>query len=761
MRTSKDMRELLDKLPFEIEARVPIQLGRESISSSVVAVSELVKNSYDADAEKVEVRFHNLSEEGTSADGKLNRKDTLLTIADDGVGMSQELIKDYWLRIGTGCKAGNSRSAGGRVLTGAKGLGRLGIDRLCEKLILKTKQAGMNHILELHVDWSKYEKTNKPLSEIRHDIYSARLDSCEHLSTPESSGTYLVMQGLKDEWSPEFLDDLKKELSLLVSPFGGVNDFKIHYVTGHKALDGLLSGSRMLDAADWVVRAELSAKKKMTVTVESFRYGESYVEKERAWDDWIKGFGSVPPCGPFAFEMYFIPRDLAYLKQLNFKGQERKEFMDANQGIRIYRDYFRVRPYGEPSGKGDWLDLGLRRSKRPEAITQKGWNVGPHQVVGAVFISRERNPNLVDQTNREGIVEGKGFFALRAAILKIINGFEEIAHKKAVELNQQKPSEKAKDDADAARIIARERAQRLKAHITKAASSSSENDKHVLDELKLVVDEVATSIEEVASKTEEVDRIYADETRELENDKDTLANLASLGILTVCFGHEAKEYSNLAAANAAKLKKNYEDGHLPLMPPYDGRFEKSIEIILESTNFVRNFAGFALGNVRADKRKKKKIDLGEVIKSVFSAMSSSLERQNIAVDLSGVASVPMIRAFRIDWESIVVNLLTNSVTAMVDTPASGRKVSVTLSEDKGQLSIGFADSGCGLESGTEEYIFDAMFSTKRDLKGNVEGTGMGLAIVKNFIQEHSGGTITAKSSGRLGGAEFSILVPIC
>ena len=138
--------------------------------------------------------------------------------------------------------------------------------------------------------------------------------------------------------------------------------------------------------------------------------------------------------------------------------------MEANKGIRLYRDHFRVRPYGEPSGKGDWLDLGQRRSANPEAITQKYWKVAPHQVVGAVFIGRESNINLVDQTNREGIVEGSGFFDLRAALLKAVVFFEEKAHESALRRKVKTTSAEAKEKADNARLEVRVKAGRLKLH---------------------------------------------------------------------------------------------------------------------------------------------------------------------------------------------------------------------------------------------------------------------------------------------------------
>ncbi len=750
-------RELIDRLPFEIEARVPIQLGRESISSSVVAVSELVKNAYDADADNVTVSFCNIGDTSSA-----------LIIEDDGDGMNKELLSNYWLRIGTDYKTGVTHSnVKGRVLTGAKGLGRLGIDRLCHKLILQTKQADMDYFLELHVEWQKYENAGLSLSEILHDIYRVSLgvtdDYGHSFDDSKSKGTRLIIQGLKDKWSESFLSDLKKELSLLVSPFSGINDFKIELKTGIVELDGFVSATRMLDVADWIVDATLDIKEQVTLTIRSDRYQEKYVDGPYRWNEWIKDRGEHPECGPFRFNMFFMTRDTPNLKLLNLRQKDFREFLEINQGVRIYRDNFRVRPYGEPSGKGDWLDLGLRRAKRPEGITQKGWVVGPHQVVGAVFIGRENNPDLADQTNREGIVEGAGFFDLRAAILKAISFFEEIAHK-ATALNvEPKPSTQVKEEAERAITDARKKATHLQQQFQKAVTSLDDvydSKKPDIHNLVKAIEDVASSVENVAKVTEEIDRVYTEETRELEADKDTLANLASLGILAVCFGHEAKEYSNLAAANAALLKKSYNEGHLQLMPPYDKRFEKSLEILIDSTDFVRSFAGFALGNVRLDKRKRTNLNLTDTINTVFKAMEKALERQNITVDLTNVANdIPEIRAFKIDWESILINLLTNSITAMQDTPAAQRKINVGMREADGNVILTFADSGTGLEAGTENHIFKPMYSTRRDRRGNIDGTGMGLAIIKTFVEEHSGGTITVKSPGYLGGAEFEIHVP--
>jgi len=154
-------RKLIESSPFSIDARVAIQLGRESISSSLVAISELVKNAYDADAEKITIKFLNL-----------NSALATITIEDNGNGMDSKILKENWLRIGTDIKVRTETSEDKhRILTGSKGLGRLGIDRLCDKLILQTKTKNSETGIELEVDWSNYDKNfGINLEEIKHNI---------------------------------------------------------------------------------------------------------------------------------------------------------------------------------------------------------------------------------------------------------------------------------------------------------------------------------------------------------------------------------------------------------------------------------------------------------------------------------------------------------------------------------------------------------------------------------------------------------------
>ena len=107
-----------------------------------------------------------------------------------------------------------------------------------------------------------------------------------------------------------------------------------------------------------------------------------------------------------------------------------------------------------------------------------------------------------------------------------------------------------------------------------------------------------------------------------------------------------------------------------------------------------------------------------------------------------------------------MNFITNSVWALRDTQAQERKIRIVIKESSKNLVVRFADSGYGLEEGTSDKIFLPTFSTKRNDKGEIIGTGMGLAIVKSFVEDYDGGSVNVSSPCDLGGAEFEIAIPI-
>lgn len=737
------IRNSLGGHPFSVEARVAIQLGRESISSSLVAISELVKNAYDADADEVIIAFSGLDTDNPK-----------LTITDDGEGMDKENLLTRWMRIGTTHKYEVGKSARDRVYTGAKGLGRLGIDRLCTRLNLFTKTKESPNIYEVDVDWNKYNLIKSvELDSIKHEVFeinSARLDENSFPLEGKAKGSQYVLSGLKDKWDEDFLFDLRKELSLLVSPFSKTLGFRVKFDTGglKSELDGYIASDHFLEAAEWRLDAQITEDSKVSVTIYDAGGGVSLASNPAAWGDWMKNSETIPQCGPLTFSVYFMRNFSNREVDTNkFKPKEIRAFLKSNQGVRVYRDNFRVKPYGDPSGEGDWLGLAMRRVINPESITMDNWKIGYNQIVGAVFIGREANPNLVDQTNREGLTETPAYFQLRKFSLKCIELFEKHIQTHALAEKQLRPP---------------------KVELSEVLSESVHAYKDVMERIGKLkhssVDiEVKKQLEVIESTlTEENERTAFVKGRmdQLEAEKDTLANLASLGILSVSFGHETLAAISNAITNGALLKSKVVEGFFMLPQETVDYANKRFDSIEKSLNYIKVFGNFSLGNVKRDKRNKRVIDLSVVVANVLSSFDEMLAKRKIKVSFINATPHGLkIKAYEIDWESIFANLVTNSCWALSDTPAESRKININLRLDGGVGIIEFEDSGCGIEAGVEGHVFKATFSTKRNRKGDTIGTGMGLSIVRTFVEEHSKGTIVLAPKGDLGGARFWIKVP--
>ena len=167
--------------------------------------------------------------------------------------------------------------------------------------------------------------------------------------------------------------------------------------------------------------------------------------------------------------------------------------------------------------------------------------------------------------------------------------------------------------------------------------------------------------------------------------------------------------------------------------------------------------------MKPDKRRKTTFCLKKLIKNLFVTFDEPLRVQrNITLDIEpNLPAEPChIRGYPIDWESVLVNLITNAEWALRERKEIyQRMIRVSLRAEGSFFILTFEDNGIGIPAGMEERIFLPTVSTKRNPSGHVSGTGMGLTIVKNFVEQNTGGKITATAKGELGGALFTIRIP--
>lgn len=208
----------MDQLQFRVSAELKNILGRDLITSDNIAVLELVKNSYDAHATKVEITFGNDS----------------IVIADNGKGMSRNDIINKWLFIAYSAKSDgtedeNYRSKIRRDFAGAKGIGRMSCDRLARYLTINTisEETGILEILT--VDWTKFE--NRQTEKI--DTVPVEHESSNGIFTfPDGlpHGTSLSFTGLRTDWGKDEIFSLRKSLEKMIAPLAGTDDFQIEVI---------------------------------------------------------------------------------------------------------------------------------------------------------------------------------------------------------------------------------------------------------------------------------------------------------------------------------------------------------------------------------------------------------------------------------------------------------------------------------------------------------------------------------------------------
>lgn len=721
------------ELGFSLPPRVMQMLGRENVSSSIIALLELVKNAYDADARTVTVTFRKAS----TADG-------FILVEDDGEGMSLTDIKAKWMRISTDNKLLKNRTRKlKRIKVGEKGIGRLSLDRLSSNTELITHRA-QHPGVRLSVDWTKYESTKGDLSDVKHPYYEVLP------SIKGKSGTTIYITNLRDRWTKDDYEVLYTDLALLIPPFGNEKDdsFSVIFDCDEAPeLSGSIQSS-MIQAAEYKLVSRITAAGRVMHTL---KHRSGRIKRfDRPWSEAFPSQNeNTPACGPVKLTLFFFVREKETLRELGVRSIILKQFLDKFQGVRIYRDNIRVKPYGDPLTSEDWLGLNLRRVRRPGGIASaKGgrWVVAGNQVVGNVFITRKGNPSLTDQTNREGLAYNKAYLDLRRLVLHGIQFLESERIRVARASSADQPTRaKVNNAMESMRDEALASAQELHtAADNVAASFFGEKPSQAVSDAAIKMEGFAEEI----SKAQET-------ISELQTENQLMIGLASLGITMAAFGHETAQSITDVLNQATFIGKVIHD--LP-NTGLRSNAEKRLERLIKAAERVESWGKFALDRIRSDKRNRKNIDLNQTVETVLDAFKGSFERRNINLQTKFTPNLPSLRAFSMDIEAIIINFITNSVEALKPVDKRTIHVETSYEDESQQFIIVFADNGRGIHKQDLPKIFDPMFTTRLSPNGEPEGTGLGLTIVNNIVNEY-GGTITANGHGILGGAEFLVSIP--
>lgn len=734
---------------FTVDARTILQLGRDSIKNHTTALAELVKNSYDADATNVELEIY-----CTNPKPDLN----YIRVADNGFGMSEKVIDDNWLRIGFSEKREKKRSKKNRRKTGEKGIGRIAADRLGATLILTTKEEE-DTPQSLKVNWDDFDVTGKSLSDIDIEVIEK-----PKLNFPLDSrtGTEIKIKKLRQVWTKENIEELYQELSTLVSPFSGIEDFKIELKTDiTPEYKDIKVESTFLDAAEISLDIEFDGKQDtLTYYIDNRRHGQQFLEEIKISQIIHRENNDTPQdrllCGPFKFRLLFYLRDSSILERSNFSSlREFKKTLDQYIGIKVYRDQISVKPYGFPNYQsGDWLDLAERKTQDPAGVRRSSYRISPNQLVGAVFITRDDNPELRDSAAREGLVENEAFNDLKEAILRGVMVLE--AHRHSIESQNV-----AKDRSSAKKRPPK--SSRFEG-ISNQLSLIGDDLRQIGRQLKLpspgalATEHLSKSIEDTADKLEagrgEMNVVF----EELLDENRVLSGLATLGITTAVFGHETQSGINTLRQSAQNAKE-----YLSFPTPKVGKSLEELKKVDKYSKLVAGWGSFALARIRSEKRKNPKPQpIHEILDTAIKEIQPAFDSSSILLKFKQDEKV-ISKVYPMDIEAIIFNLLTNAYQACKQVSRL-RRVEVILTrcdiKKKKGYKISVTDSGPGIAKEFIDEIWKPLFTTKIGKKdGESGGTGLGLTIVESTVNELEGEVTVIANDERLGGAKFSVWLP--
>lgn len=730
-------------------ARLLRTLGEELISNEVVALIELVKNSYDADATHVLIRFTGPLEPGKGS----------IDVIDNGHGMELETVQSVWMEPATPSKRGQLRRTDKfkRRFLGEKGIGRFASSRLANELEVITRKTCAAQEVYGIFDWRQFDDEKKYLDEILI-LWEERAPveikpggainllwgSEDEMPTSHAreSGTLLRMISLKQKWEAQHFDDLRRALARLVSPkFTKKKEedkdpgFEVELALPPEfsQFSSKVEPPPILKHPHYVVRGSVKTDGSFSISYKVLAEGidkllEGHFVRvkdakgrfelrdikaaEAKQDD---GPTETRPteCGPLDLELRVWDRDELgnVVQKTHSTIQDIRRDLDAVAGVNIYRDGFRVLPYGEP--QDDWLRLDLRRVQNPTL------RLSNNQIYGVVHISADSNPKLRDQSNREGLDENQALQDLRDVMSEVLSRLETL------------------------RYTARPRAT--------SKSGKPVGGLFAGFDLKPLADYVATKLpqdKQAKELVEKTEQLFGCQLKEIQTVLGRYQRLATLGQLIDHVLHEGRQpIASINSEAALGLEDVQRADRLAdgFVTKAAGRFtviRKQGDVLAIAFKRMEPFGGRRRG-------RPTQLYLEEIIRDAFAVFADDIARLNVKTRLPRTQT--LVRVDPAEMQEVIINLMQNSLYWLEQVNESKREVEVSV-ERKGpdHVDILFSDSGPGVSPENRELIFEPYFSTKP------EGVGLGLSIVGEIVSDYYEGSLELLRSGPLKGANFLI-----
>jgi signal transduction histidine kinase len=676
-------------------------LGEELNPSPDQGILELIKNSYDADAKRCTVELKGVHIKGGS-----------IILKDDGIGMTPEEIRNGWLIVGDSMKSRRETSPSGRLLVGSKGLGRLGALRLGRKVELTTRpksEPGVQYRME--IDWAAFEQAR-----VVEDVELAVTREDAPMGT--SHGTEITISQLPSPWRETDIKRLARAVLLLRDPFAKERGFQAVLKAEEFTALETLAKEGYFSECDYHLVAKIDSQGCATAEVLAAGKKKLFVGKHDDIADKKNAPAYLIPSLTFELWEFNLSKKGFALANNQTTLQALKDWLKLFGGVRLYHRGVRVMPYGEQ--KNDWLDMNLRRSQHQELRPSTNNSAGCIRIEDPSGVFQQK-------TDRMGFMEGDAFDALRTFadnVLSWMSGERE-----------------------------KERRKRLKAE----AEAARQNKGQAESEMDAVIASLPPKEKAKVKKAAEKVRVaHQAEVKIKDETAQLYFTLGTVGTTAAAFAHQTKQPLRGIVADAKDLDNYLGNPDELLLFREDS--SRAVKRILLEANAIYSFSNVTLRLLEHEKRRSARHSIhllidetAELLAPYFEARETTLERDYAGEDLR-------VWCPRAAFEAIFTNLLTNALQAFEARAKSGappdaRRVHVHTRRAGEQAVIRVQDNGPGIDKlAIEEIWLPGKTTTEK-------GTGLGLTIVKDVVEELRG-RIEAEAHGELGGASFTITLPL-
>jgi anti-sigma regulatory factor (Ser/Thr protein kinase) len=709
-----------ERVRFSVDAGVIDRLGQELVARQETAVSELVKNAYDADAEYVSLEFCDSKKIGG-----------VLIIQDDGEGMTRDNVVNGFMRISSTSKIHEPRSPlWGRQRAGQKGIGRFSVQRLGKKLTIITQTRCNDTALKLTIDWNDYNQDGD-LFEIENRL--------EVIPKTRDNGTTLIIEQLRDKWSKASIQRVYRYVSEIIKPtFATDTSVNIKPEKGHFEVDFFEVNNGIKEkTADTSIMLYQHAVATFSGEIDESGHGLVTITSDRLKlkDRLQIGFepdddnSLFPNIRNVHFTVFYFIYDSKLISKMYSTSIRSK--LTREGGIRLYRNGFRVLPYAEQGD--DWLRLDESVRRRVVLAPH-----GNNNFYGFVELVDPQN-KFNETSSREGLIDNESVRELKNFVHRaIVTSVMRIGAARGTKIiASQRTDEKEWIDIDV--------------RIKNIALSLDELDKEIEGDVKK--GKRRRTIKKIKKEISELKSAHEAELKKTINERAMLRVLSSVGITVSQFIHEIKYYMDNIQSDL-----NY------LLTELDGKIAEersfsTVKILKGNFDAFKNYTSYFNTVVSANLvRELMPQNIREIVHSFISSMTHDAERLGIEFlppkfNKLFLYTRPMHPS---EWSSILFNFYTNSKKAIAREKAKG-KIFIECGESDGNIFLEFSDNGDGIKEEHEELVFEEFFTTTSassldeiEFNNEVIGTGLGLKIVKDIVKSHRG-TIEVVSAK----AEFS------